>query len=94
MKLLKKLLSRIRFHKAFPNYYPMGDWTFTVACNQCKNSHSDKCNDCFKGIKSGFEFNTILRPSVGADRCVVCGDIIPEGRLVCPVCNGEGKKSC
>lgn len=20
------------------------------------------------------------------DRCVMCGDIIPEGRMVCPVC--------
>ena len=20
------------------------------------------------------------------DRCVCCGDIIPEGRMVCPIC--------
>ena len=23
------------------------------------------------------------------DRCVMCGDIIPEGRHVCPICNRE-----
>lgn len=25
-----------------------------------------------------------------ADRCVCCGDVIPEGRQVCPVCEGGG----
>lgn len=23
------------------------------------------------------------------DRCIMCGCIIPEGRMVCPVCSGE-----
>lgn len=23
------------------------------------------------------------------ERCIVCGDIIPEGRQVCPICNRE-----
>lgn len=23
---------------------------------------------------------------VGGDRCVCCGEIVPEGRMVCPVC--------
>ena len=23
------------------------------------------------------------------DRCVCCGEIIPEGRMVCPVCTGN-----
>lgn len=23
------------------------------------------------------------------ERCIVCGDIIPEGRQVCPICNKE-----
>ena len=26
-----------------------------------------------------------------ADRCVCCGDVIPEGRQVCPACEGGGK---
>jgi hypothetical protein len=26
-----------------------------------------------------------------ADRCVCCGEIIPEGRQVCPKCEGGGK---
>lgn len=24
------------------------------------------------------------------DKCVICGEIIPEGRQVCPNCEGEG----
>lgn len=23
------------------------------------------------------------------DRCVICGDIIPEGRMICPHCEAE-----
>lgn len=23
---------------------------------------------------------------VGGDRCVCCGEVVPEGRMVCPVC--------
>lgn len=26
----------------------------------------------------------------GADRCVCCGNVIPEGRQVCPVCEVMG----
>ena len=26
-----------------------------------------------------------------ADRCVCCGEIVPEGRQVCPRCEGGGK---
>ena len=26
------------------------------------------------------------------DRCVVCGEIVPEGRQVCPVCENSGEK--
>lgn len=24
------------------------------------------------------------------DRCVCCGEIVPEGRMVCPVCEQKG----
>jgi RNA polymerase subunit RPABC4/transcription elongation factor Spt4 len=27
--------------------------------------------------------------SDNADRCVCCGDVIPEGRQVCPKCEGD-----
>ena len=30
-----------------------------------------------------------VRTGTGGDRCVCCGEIIPEGRQVCPVCFGE-----
>ncbi len=30
--------------------------------------------------------------STKADRCVCCGDIIPEGRMICPICEkGDAK---
>ena len=28
------------------------------------------------------------------DRCVMCGEIIPEGRQVCPECENKGCKNC
>ena len=28
-----------------------------------------------------------------ADRCVCCGEIIPEGRMVCPQCEYKTKES-
>lgn len=30
------------------------------------------------------------------ERCVCCGEIIPEGRMVCPICEGKcaGKDGC
>jgi hypothetical protein len=27
------------------------------------------------------------------NRCVACGDLIPEGRMVCPTCEAEAQKS-
>lgn len=27
-----------------------------------------------------------------ADRCICCGEIIPEGRQVCPECEGGAEK--
>ena len=31
-------------------------------------------------------------PSENADRCVSCGEIIPEGRWVCPNCERKAKE--
>lgn len=28
-----------------------------------------------------------------ADRCVCCGEIIPEGRMVCPQCEYKAKEN-
>lgn len=28
-----------------------------------------------------------------ADRCVCCGEIVPEGRMVCPQCEYKAKES-
>ena len=61
-----------------------------------------RCEECYLSGKCIVEdvFNTARMPSskmfcaVGkrmsntADRCVCCGDVIPEGRQVCPQCEG------
>ena len=31
-------------------------------------------------------------PLQSAEKCVSCGEVIPEGRQVCPICEGSGKK--
>jgi hypothetical protein len=33
-----------------------------------------------------------MREKLGADTCVCCGDVIPEGRQVCPNCEGKEKE--
>jgi hypothetical protein len=30
-----------------------------------------------------------VRTGTGGDRCVCCGEIIPEGRQVCPACSED-----
>lgn len=51
-------------HKPAPQLMPMGAVTYAVACTHCVNRRwSEKCPDCRKEIKSGFELdaNTFLR---------------------------------
>ena len=31
--------------------------------------------------------------NTNVDRCVSCGEIIPEGRIVCPICESVVKKN-
>ena len=64
-----------------------------------------RCEECYLSGKCVVEdvFNTARMPSskmfcaVGkrmantVDRCVCCGDVIPEGRQVCPKCEEESK---
>lgn len=33
----------------------------------------------------------IQAPAHSADRCICCGDVIPEGRTVCWKCEHEGE---
>lgn len=32
---------------------------------------------------------TISLWSMSVDRCVCCGEIVPEGRMICPNCEAE-----
>lgn len=70
-----------------PTLYPMGAVTFAIACSHCKNVGSDKCPDCKKEIKSGFELKFPLHSS--PNLCVCCGVEIPEGYHVCQNCVKE-----
>ena len=47
--------------------------------------HKDK-------IRTHGEITQIIE-NTKADRCVCCGAVIPEGRLVCPICESEGKQN-
>lgn len=42
-----------------PTLYPMGAYTFAIACSHCKNKGSDKCHDCKCEKKSGFELDLV-----------------------------------
>ena len=41
------------------NKYPMGQYTFPIACSHCANLNSDKCYRCKEEIKSGFELKVV-----------------------------------
>ena len=45
----------MRDYIEFPVLYPMGPYTFAVACQHCANYRSDKCHLCKCERKSGFE---------------------------------------
>ena len=43
------------------------------------------------------EFDEWMKKNYGGinmseERCVMCGDIIQEGRMVCPICEKNGKE--
>lgn len=52
----------------------------------CVNQKSDYYHDMVDEDFSCCRFGTMMP---GDCLCVSCGDIIPEGRLVCPGCMGE-----
>lgn len=41
--------------QAQANKYPMGQYTFPIACSHCENLNSDKCYRCKEEIESGFK---------------------------------------
>jgi hypothetical protein len=43
------------------------------------------------GSKSGAEAAEFLKQIKSEETCVSCGETIPEGRQVCPGCEGGGK---
>ena len=53
MSLFRRKIKLV--YKEHPTLYPMGAFTFAIACSHCKNVRSDKCHDCKCEIKSGFE---------------------------------------
>lgn len=52
----KKKPSEVHYVKEL---YPMGVYTFAIACSHCKNVRSEKCHDCKFEIKSGFELKEV-----------------------------------
>ena len=41
------------------NKYPMGQYTFPIACSHCKNLNSEKCYRCKEERESGFELKVV-----------------------------------
>lgn len=56
----------------------VGNWKYSV-CGKRSLEDSDFCPNCGADMRD-FPDN--------ADRCVCCGGVIPEGRQVCPACEG------
>ena len=46
-----------------PQNYPMGAYTFAVACRHCMNKNSEKCDKCLCEIESGFELDKETMPN-------------------------------
>jgi hypothetical protein len=41
------------------NKYPMGQYTFPIACSRCENLGSDKCYRCKAEQESGFKLKVV-----------------------------------
>lgn len=68
-------------------------------CPNCKKAmrrYETFCHNCGQAVKYPKEVydkpnnKMVLVWDAAADRCVCCGDVIPEGRQVCPKCEGGG----
>ena len=49
------------------------------------------CPDCFQRRVEGQKLKAIVAKE--GERCICCGEIIPEGRQVCPKCEKQGNKN-
>lgn len=87
MGLFSKKESVLTRYVRVPTLYPMGALTFAIACSHCKNINSEKCIKCKIEIESGFELKDMFNTS--SNICICCGQHIPEGTLICPICNKE-----
>ena len=88
MNLFDRIFNRDKTPKTIsvPTLYPMGAFTFAVACGHCKNVNSEKCSKCMREIESGFELDYKGLFSHLNNLCVCCGEEIPEGKLFCSKC--------
>ena len=60
------------------------------ACYDCLRTFSECWGEYMAHeTKKRFKKSGMTMPN-NADRCVCCGDVIPEGRQVCPKCEGGG----
>ena len=67
------------------NFLGGGDWNLC-----CKNPPKDQISWCgflcYEDTEACENFLAYLVEDPNVDRCLGCGDIIPEGRLICRAC--------
>ncbi len=74
------------------NFLGGGDWNLC-----CKNPPKDQVSWCgflcYEDTEACENFLARLIEDPNADRCLSCGDIIPEGRWICRSCELKSTKS-
>lgn len=54
-------------------------------------SRIERIYNAVNGTKKHYGEIVNIIESTATDRCVCCGDVIPEGRMVCPACEQKGR---
>ena len=80
MSLLRRILAGLR-RKLSPDY--KGLHTVARAMRKAKRE------DLVMGVSGCGKAMAAIEPFYSSDRCIFCGEIVPEGRIVCPICAGE-----
>ena len=80
MSILRRILVRLR-RRLSPDY--KGFRTLTRAMRKAKPE-----NFVMGGSGCG-KAMAAIEPFYSSDRCIFCGEIVPEGRIVCPNCEKE-----